>query len=78
MSVVAYVRIMACCALIAGTARAQPDVPSTPSKIQAEPSRPLVCIDGMEMDPDYDESDPTPVSNIVDGGCLASGDPIST
>ncbi|HVW72229.1 MAG TPA: hypothetical protein VHC39_01210, partial [Rhizomicrobium sp.] len=55
-----------------------PQPAMTEPKTQAQPHGPSTCIDGMETEPDYDDLDPTPVSDTVDGGCLTSPQPIST
>ena len=75
MSVEAFARILSCCALISAVAAPLP-VMAEPM-IQAQPSSPLSCVDQMETEPDTDDLDALPVSDTVDGGCLASLEPIS-
>ena len=83
MSVEAFARILSCCALVAVTMAAAPAPAVTPSPVMTQPkadapsSTPSSCIDQMETDPDYDDPDPIPASDMVDGGCLVSPEPIS-
>ena len=88
-----FARILCCCALVTTTALAAPAVTkpaapiapgvTTPSPVMtqprvAEPTMPSTCIDQMLTEPDYDAQEPQPISDTVDGGCMASHEPIST
>lgn len=61
----------------AGTITPTPSPVMAQPKSDAQPSMPSVCIDQMTTEPDYDDLDPVPVSDTVDGGCLTSQEPIS-
>jgi len=74
MSVEAFARILSCCALISVVT---PLPVMAEPMIQAQPSSPLACVDQMETEPDYDDLEAMPVSDTVDGGCMASLEPIS-
>lgn len=77
MSVEAFARILSCCALaVAVTVMPMPALAA--SEPVAGSGNPSLCIDEMEMEPDYGDLEAFPVADTVDGGCLTSLQPIST
>ena len=81
MSVVAFARILSCCALvISSSAFAQPAGVATPAmtqpKVEQLPPSPSLCIDQIEVEPGFDD-DPEFVVDRIDRGCTADTDPVS-
>jgi hypothetical protein len=74
MSVAALARVFCCYALVLV---ATAPIPAMAEPQQASPGGSSLCVDQMETDPDQDW-EVMPIADTVDGGCMASLEPIST
>ncbi len=70
-----FFRILGCGLLLAASAATAAPLARPAQAVRI--SDDLLCTDGMETLPGYDDSQAMPVDDTIDGGCLTAPQPIA-